>query len=163
MRGDGRIFLRGRLYSIAYYLRGVEQREPAKTSDPKAAEKFLRARMREVGADLMGARKFTTPKASRLTIHELLEVLKADFELRDKLSRQNASHLKRADDDFGNYLAVGLTSEKIDGYKKERLAKGDRPASINRPLQLIRQAYGLAVKRGHLSRVPSIEFLSEKR
>jgi hypothetical protein len=67
-----------------------------------------------------------------------------------------------ADDNCGNYLAVGLTSEKIDGYKKERLAKGDRPASINRPLQLIRQAYGLAVKRGHLSRVPSIEFLSEK-
>jgi hypothetical protein len=71
-------------------------------------------------------------------------------------------HLKRADDGFGNYLAVGLTSEKIDGYKKERLAKGDRPASINRLLQLIRQAYGLTVKRGHLSRVTSIEFLSEK-
>lgn len=29
-------------------------------------------------------------------------------------------------------------------------------------MQLIRQAYGLAVKRGHLSRVPCIEFLSEK-
>jgi integrase len=56
---------------------------------------------------------------------------------------------------------LNLTSETIDGYKKERLANGDRPASINRPLQLIRQAYGFAVKRGRLSRVPSIEDLSE--
>jgi len=57
---------------------------------------------------------------------------------------------------------VALSSEKVDAYKKERLTKGARPASINRPLQLIRQAFGLAVKRGHLSRVPSIEFLSEQ-
>jgi len=162
MRGNGRIFQRGKIFWIAYYLRGKEFRESTQSADPKAAEKILKARLREVGADMIGARTFTTPKASRLTIHDLLEVLKADFQLRGKDSRQNLSHLKRADNDFESCLAVGLTSEKIDAYKKERLANGDRPASINRPLQLIRQAYGLAVKRGHLSRVPCIEFLSEK-
>jgi len=122
----------------------------------------MKARLREVGADVIGARTFTTPKASRLTIPDFLEALKADFQLRGKDSRQNLSHLKRAEDDFGSSLAVALTSEKIDAYKKERLANGDRPASINRLLQLIRQAYGLAVKRDHLSRMPCMEFLSEK-
>ncbi len=162
MRGDGRVYKRGATYWVCYYLRGEQFRESTDTFDEQQALKFLRTKMKEIHADEIGARKFTTPKASRLTIHELLEALKADFELRGKLSRQNASHLKRADDDFGNYLAVALTSEKIDGYKKERLAKGDRPASINRPLQLIRQSYGLASRRDRLSRVPSIEFLSEK-
>jgi integrase len=161
-RGDGRIYQRGTTYWCCYYLRGKQFRESTQTNDPKAADKFLRKRLKEVHADEIGARAFTTPKACRLTVHDLLEVLKADFELRGKLSPQNASHLKRADDDFGNYLAVALTSERIDTGKKERLANGDRPATINRPLQLIRQAYGLAVKRSHLSRVPHIEFLSEK-
>jgi integrase len=97
-----------------------------------------------------------------LTVHDLLEALKTDLQLRGKLSSQNASHLKRADGDFGNRLAIALTAEQIDAYKKARLAEANAPASINRPLQLIRQAYGFAVKRDHISRVPNIEFLSEK-
>ena len=168
MRGDGRIYKRGEVFWVCYYLRGKQFREPAKNkdgknvADPTEAQKFLKARLREVGADLIGARTFTTPRASRLSVGELLEALKADFELRGKLSTQNASHLRRAVADFGGYLAVGLTPEKIDAYKKERLAASDKPASINRPLQVVRQSYRLAMKRGHLSRAPFIEMLSEK-
>ncbi len=83
------------------------------------AEKILKARLRELGGDVVGARTFTTPKASRLTTHDLLEALRADLQLRGKDSRQNLSHLKRADNDFSSCLAVGLNSEKIDAYKKE--------------------------------------------
>jgi integrase len=163
-RGEGRIYARGKMLWVAYHLRGKKIREStgAWVGDEKAAEKFLRNRLKEVHADEIGARTFTTPKACRLTVHDLLEALKADLQLREKLSSQNASHLKRADADFGNRLAVALTSEQIDAYKRARLAEHDAPASINRPLQLIRQAYGFAVKREHISRVPNIEFLSEK-
>jgi integrase len=162
MRGDGRIYLRGSVYWACYYLRGVQHRESTGGTNPKEAEKFLRARLKEVHADEIGARPFVTPQARRLTVHDLLEAVKAKFELNGQASPQNLSHLKRADEDFGNYLAVGLTSEIIDGYKKKRLADGDKPASINRPLQLIRQAYLIAVRRGDLVRAPHIEFLSEK-
>jgi hypothetical protein len=116
MRGNGRIFLRGQIYWIAYYLRGVEQRESSGSADLKVAEKCLKARLREVGADLIGARTFTTPKASRLTVHELQEALKADFELRGKASPQTLCVLKRVDTDFGDHRAVELTAEKIDAY-----------------------------------------------
>jgi len=37
MRGQGRVFLRGQLYWLSFYLRGVELRESAKTSDEKEA------------------------------------------------------------------------------------------------------------------------------
>jgi integrase len=163
-RGNGRIYPRGEVLWVAYHLRGKKIREStgASVGDEKAAEKFLRNRLKEVHADELGARTFTTPKARRLTVHDLLEALKADLQLRGKFSPQNASHLKRADADFGSRLAVALTAEQIDVYKIARIAKGDAPASINRPLQLIRQAYGFAVKRDHISRVPNIEFLSEK-
>jgi integrase len=160
-RGDGRIYLRGTTYWLCYYLRGEQFRESAHTSDEKEAEKKLRARMRQVGCDIEGARPFQTPKANKLTVHDLLEALRADYVLRGKDSGQNLSHLKRADDDFGNHLAVALTSKQIDAYAKGRLAEGDKPASINRPLQLLRQAYGLAVKAGDLARAPYIRKLSE--
>jgi len=163
-RGDGRIYKQNGSanYWCCYYLRGKQFRQSTESADEKEAGKFLKARLKEVHADEIGARQFVTPKACRLTVADLLDALKAKFELDGQDSPQNLSHLKRAANDFGNYLAVALSSEKIDAYKKARLADGDKPASINRPLQLIRQAYGLAVKRGHLSRIPSIEFLSEK-
>jgi integrase len=166
-RGDGRIYLRGESFWVCYYLRGVQYREPVKdkdgknTSDPTIAEKFLRNRLKEVHADEVGARTFVTPQSRRLTIHDLLESLKGDFQLRGKASAQNLSHLKKADADFGQYLAVSLTPEKIDDYKKQRLADGDKPASINRPLQVVRQAYRLAMKRETISRMPYIGLLSE--
>jgi hypothetical protein len=70
--------------------------------------------------------------------------------LRGKDSGQNPSHLKPADDDLGQHLGVALSSEQIDKYAEGRLANGDKPASINRVTQLVRQAFGLAVKRNHL-------------
>lgn len=88
MRGDGRIYLRGNVYWCCYYLRGMQHRESTESTDEKTAGKFLKARLREVGADLLGARVFTTPKASKITIAELCEALKADFKLRGKSSAQ---------------------------------------------------------------------------
>jgi integrase len=171
MRGDGRVFQRGQIFWVAYSLRGVEHRESTGTSDEKQAGKFLKARLREVGADLLGARTFVTPKASKLTVGELCEALKADFELRGKLSAQNASHLRRVSADFGEYRAVELTAERIDRYIETRLADktgpngehipGDRPASVNRATQILSQCYALAIRRGHLSRAPHVRHLSE--
>ena len=161
-RGDGRVFLRGATYWCAYYLRGVKFRESCNTSDENQANKFLRARLKEVHADEIGARGFETPAARRLTVHDLLDALKAEFELNGQDSPQNLSHLKRAVEDFGLCLAIGLSVDKITKYKKERQDKGDRPASINRPLQMIRQAYTLAIRREQLARGPYIKLLSEK-
>jgi hypothetical protein len=129
MRGNGRVFLRGETWWIAYCLRGKEYRQSAKTQDPKVAEKFLRGRLKEVHADEIGARPFTTPKATRLTLHDLLEALRADYVLRGKNSVQNLSHLKRADQDFGEYRAMALTAEEIDSYVEKRLAA--MPAQVS--------------------------------
>jgi integrase len=161
MRGDGRIFLRGKVYWTAYSLRGTEYRESTGESDPGRAAKFLRNKLKQVHADEIGARVFTTPKACKLTVAELLSALKSDFELRSKDSPQNLSVLKRVDADFGNTLAVSLTSEKIDTYVQGRIAQGDAPATINRCSQILGQAYQLAIRRGTLNRAPYIRHLSE--
>jgi hypothetical protein len=167
MRGDGRIFQRAGFYWVAYYLRGKEYREAAKTKDGKStpdqkvAEKFLRDRLKDVHADEVGGRVFTTPKAFRLTVHDLVEALKADDELRGKLSAQNSSHLKRVQKDFGEYRSMDLTSERIDRYIEQRLDAGAAKASINRVTQMLGQAYKLAIRRGRLARPPYIRQLNE--
>ena len=117
--------------------------------------------MREVGADLLGARKFTTPAASRLTIGDLVSALRGQFELDGKLSAQNKCELGRVDKDFGAARATELTAEQIDRYIQGRLAEGAAPATVNRLTTFLGRAYRLAIKRGHLVAMPCITRASE--
>lgn len=100
---------------------------------------------------------FNTPQSRKLTVHDLLESLKADFQLEGKLSRQNESHLKRADADFGQIRALSFRPKMVDEYKQKRLANGDAKASINRPLELIRQAFVVANRREDIAYRPYIK------
>jgi hypothetical protein len=45
MRGNGRIFRRGRIWWIAYYRNGREYRESSRNADEKAARKMLQKRL----------------------------------------------------------------------------------------------------------------------
>lgn len=167
-KGDGSIFKRGNSYWVSYYLNGQQQREAAKgrdgknTDDPQVAERFLKAIIKRVHGDQVGGLPFETPQSRRLTVADLLDALKAKFELKGKASAQNLSHVRRATADFGHYRAVGFSTQTISDYQKERLAKGDKPASINRVLQMLRQAFNLAVREKRIATVPFIEMLSEK-
>ena len=162
MRGDGQVYLRGNTYWMVYWLRGERFRESAETCDEKQARKMLRDKMKLIHADQVGARVFQTPKSDKLTIHDLLEALKADYTLRGKASGQNLSHIKRADTDLGDVLATALTPERIDTYIQDRLTAKDRPAAINRATQFVRQAFTLAVRNNRVMRAPYIRRLSER-
>ena len=61
----------------AYYLRGKEFRESTGETDPNKAEKFLKRRLKEVGADQIGAKAFVGPQQERVKISELLDALEA--------------------------------------------------------------------------------------
>src|SRR5207245_3184371 len=136
-RGNGRIFKRkGSAYLwCTYYLRGKEYRESTGTADQKKAENFLKRRLKEVGADQIGAKPFVGPQQDRLTINELLDALKADYELRGKLTPQFHSHLVRVREYFGMMRATALSSEIVDEYITEQLEAGYKPATVNRGTQ----------------------------
>jgi len=165
MRGS--IYPRGKWFWCAYYRNGKLTREACKdkhganTADAKTSEKFLQARIDALTTEKGGGPAFVTRAASKLTVGELADALKADYELRSKNSVQNLSHIARMKADFGDYLAVAITPEKVDAYIERRLAANDRPASINRTTQLLSQAFGLAVRRGTLAKAPFVRHLSE--
>ena len=134
MRGNGRIFARKNTAALwcAYYLRGKEFRESTGHSDPKKAERFLHGRLREVGADQIGARPFVGRAAERIQISCgvttkacdcLCCALERDFRFRGKASAQNISNLNRVRQDFGGAsgaMAIALTGEEVDEYIERR-------------------------------------------
>ncbi|HLJ74658.1 MAG TPA: hypothetical protein VKU62_08745, partial [Thermoanaerobaculia bacterium] len=63
MRGDGRIYVRGKTYWIAYYAPGADGRmyqvrESSKSARLSVAKQLLKKRLREVGNDRAGIKKF---------------------------------------------------------------------------------------------------------
>lgn len=162
MKSEGRTFQRGKTQWIAYYLDGKEFRESAESQDVKKAEKLLKKRLKEIGADQLGLSKFTTPQVKKLTIHDLLESLKADFELRKILSDQNRSGIKAADDAFGRIKAVAFGSKQVKAYITKQLADSYANATINRVTGFVEQAFALAVTEDRwFTKVPHITRLSE--
>lgn len=166
MRGEGRVFQRGSTLWVAFCYRGKEYRERAldrkgqPTSDPGEAGKYLKRRRDAITTERGGGPQFETPAMRRLTIHDLLESLKAKYQASGQDSPQNLSHLKRADDDLGDKLACSVTAKTFRDYRDTR--SKDAVASINRALQMARAAFRLALKRGEIARVPFVEIVSEK-
>ena len=163
-RGDGRIFTRtgSAFLWCAYYLRGKEYRESTGTADPDKAAKYLKRRLKEVGADQIGKAVFVGPQQERMKVSKLLEALEEDYKLRGKDTPQFRAHLKHVRDYFGTWRAVEVSAEAVDRYISERQEAGSAPATINRSTQLLAQAFKLAIERRHLSTAPQIRHLSEK-
>jgi integrase len=156
---------------MQFFLHGRKHRESTGVTDEGKARGILRKRLKEVhSAELTGA-TFESVRMRRVSVSDLCDALQSDLTLRGKWSSQTRSHLKRVRDDFGDLLGHAVTPERVDKYIEGRLASkgspkdnvisGNRPASINRTLQLLGQAFNLAVKRGTLARAPYIRKLSE--
>jgi integrase len=163
-RGNGRIFKRkeSALYWCAYYLRGEEFRESTGTADLDQARKFLKRRIKEIGADQIGASTFVGPQQERMKVSNLLDALEDDYKLRGKDSPQFKAHMKQIRRQFDSWRVVEVTAEAIDKYIALMLEQGSAAATINRSTQLLAQAFNLAIERRHLSIAPKIRRLSEK-
>ena len=189
VRGEGRIFRRRRspFWWCEYYLHGEEFRESTKETDEKRALKYLKRRLKEVGADQIGARRFVGPRAERIKIacevtdpaarkqndcdclacalerHLLLGGKKKKPRLDGKLSPQDYSILKRLHQDFAGKLATRIGADDVDAYIEDQLSEY-APSSVNRVTQYLGQAYNLAITRKRLvsDNKPDIRKLSEK-
>ena len=75
MRSHGSLYKQpgSDVWHCCYYSRGQRYRQSTHETDPKKAQTFLDGKMREVGADKIGARPLVTPAMSRLTVGDLLE------------------------------------------------------------------------------------------
>jgi integrase len=173
-RGSGRIFLRGSVWWISYYLRGREYRESARTSNEHKAKQFLNRRKDEVGADRTGARLFAGPCLERILVNELLDDLCDDYKrggkrrIRREVGPQMLSCLKRVRDYFGSMRAMEVRTGHVEGFITLLQSKHRASATINRSLELLGRAFRLAVnadppKLARALKVPKLDERSNVR
>ena len=172
MRGEGRVFRRGRRWWIAYW--GFrpngdtgEVRESGGDTEDEAKD-LLRRRLREVANHRDGIRKFRGPHQERVTVSELLDNLVADYRQREiKSLRQTigadgkGGHVRQVRLYFGHFRALSVTTDRIRRYIEQRKKAGLSNAKINRETEILGRAFKLAVEDGKLTYCPKIPALPE--
>lgn len=154
---------------VRFHLHGRQVRETTGTADETEACRVVLARLDEAGADRSGAKKFVGPEQKKVTVQQLLDALKLNFEIRGKSGSRLLSNLKPLEEWFGYFKAVELQGTDLDRFIKHAQEHGRckdstkpaKPASINRSLQLLGQAYKLANRDGILKHEPPKRRLSE--
>jgi integrase len=173
-RGKGRVFQRkgSSYWWVAYYAHRKEQREvathvrtgeklEATEGNRQQAERFLKHRLGEVTTEMHGGPAFVGPAQQRLNVSDMLDALRADYELRGKWNERTNSAVKKVRERFGAWRAVAVTSEAVANWQLKLREDEYRDATINRFCQLLAQSFNLAIERKHLSSGPVIKHLSE--
>ncbi len=162
MRSEGRVFQRGAVFWLAYYVRGKEFREPGGRTE-KEATKRLRARLGEKHGD-----RFIGPEQERVTVSELLDSFLLSLEMKGAKSLYSVkSNVATVRAFFGDLRAVDVTTKRIEAFIAAELdiktgpTKRKAPATVNRDLAALRGAYHLARKQERISRVPYFPMLRE--
>ena len=165
---------------MAYCLRGKQKWESTKQKDFNKARQCLKQRLREIGADVIGAKKFVGPQNEKLTVDKILDFLTKDLEVRKKLSSQAVSKMEPLRKALGPMAAIGVSDDMIREYMLLRLkGPGPKPrtlmgrelrklgrrrpvsnATVNRELQFLTQAYNLKAKE--VGTGPTIPKLGER-
>ena len=126
------------------YVAGREQRESCHTDDPAKAEKYLRARIKAAHThECKPEIPFITVRIAKRTIPEMMDAYWTHLVLKDKGSEQNRYTIERVKQDFPGY-ALALTKEALAEYMQRQRQAGYQPATVNRWLQALRAAYGVA-------------------
>jgi integrase len=165
MRGDGYVYQQGSRWWVGFYVGGQLIRKPARLPDHDGvlkpakneteALRFLRACVREArGGHHLG------PQEERLTVAQLLDALEARAASKGlRSAKKQKSHAKALRAHFALTRAVAVTPSDVERYTVARQAAGKAAATVSRELELLRQAYRLAVRDKQLSadHAPHIE------
>jgi integrase len=153
--GKGRLFQRGRVWWIQYYVHGVQVRESSHSRTKCVAEKLLMKRL--VAADEGTLAAPTRP----IMYEEMRERLVTAWLLeRPDLTRKETDQsLARLDEFFKGLTANLITEEQIDAFKLARKATGASNATVNRALAALRQMIRLSAKRW--KNPPEVKLLPE--
>jgi integrase len=158
MRGQGRIFKRRNSahYWISYCHRGKEHRESSGSPDHKVAERLLKQRLREIGADRLGLKAFVGPAQERITFQDLKRSYLQDYEVRGLRSRETAAaRVKHLESFFGTDRVVDITPARLRAYQAARLEDKAQAGTVNRELSALHRMFQLAVKTGIVSTPPA--------
>lgn len=96
----------------------------------------------------MGSGRFVGPAAERVTVSELLDLVRDDYRLRGRRSARRAeqacAHLA---DEFGGDAALDVTLTRLEAYVNARQQEDAALATVQYELAILRRGYSLAMRR----------------
>ena len=151
MRGMGRIFQRGTIWWIAYYVNGKEHRESARSEREADAKRLLKGRIKQI----LGGR-YLGPQEERVKFEDLVAGYLQDYEVRGLRSTRSSamirvSHLR---EQFSDMRALDISTGSIRQYQVQRRREGASAATVNRETSALGRMFRIAVKLGQLTTVP---------
>jgi integrase len=165
-RGTGSIFKpkNSRFYWIAYHSGGKRHFESTESTRKGDAQDRLTLRLGDIAHGIA-----VTPKIGKLMLGVGLQRFIDNLRMNGRKSGGTEEKKGDADrktkrllDYFGPDCRMAMIlGGDIEAYKAHRLNANAARATVNRELAALRRAYRLALKRGDLLTMPSIELLSE--
>lgn len=160
MRGNGHVYLRGRVFWIAYYRDGQLYRESARTGVRTEALALLRSRLKDRDDGTL-----IEPKYQRGTVGDLLTGVERDYTLRGRASLASAkSHLAVLRRDLGTVLAKDLDYDRLSEIALQWQRDPEAPvspATVNRRFAVLRRAYRLGRRSKRVAVLPEFPHFEE--
>jgi integrase len=156
-RGDGGVYLRGRIWWVTYSNNGEKVCESSGSDKEAEARKLLKKRMGEIVSG-----HFIGPDAERVTVGELAEDVVTDYRVNEQDSLDKAERsAKRIKEFFGNARAHSITGDLVRRFIAQRQDEGAANATINRELAFLKRAFNLGIQAEKIVRKPYIPQLKE--
>lgn len=151
-------YQRGKTFWISYYAGSERIRESAETKNKAEARRVLQHRLGQLADG-----NFVGPAAERVTVEQLMEGLRIDYQVngRKSLADVEVRIRKHLMPFFTGRRAHDLTTKDVQAYIASRQAEGASRGTINRELAALKRAFNLALQAGQVVRKPHFPMLAE--
>src|SRR5690349_5590728 len=96
------------------------------------------------------------PNVTRTTFENLMDMIRADYAANGRKWNLDA-RIKSFRKVFGGDYANQITTDRITKYVAMRLQEGDKPATVNRELAILRRAFNLADRADRVGTMPHFD------
>ncbi len=134
------LFKRGRVWWMSFVYRGEQVRKSTETRDKKLAERIY---TKVLGEIVQGKWFERLPERSFI---EMMEKYEVEHVSQKDSARQYKGYIRNLRPFFCEYSLSEITPSVINEYKMKRRKDGVGPASINRELAVVKNAFNKALK-----------------
>jgi integrase len=136
------LYKRGGVWWYGFIFNGQRIQRSSKVENRREAENIEKAAWTQLARGEVGIEDKPKPKIR--TVGELLDSLRADYELRGKGSVPNLSLISVVKEVFGTKNSDKLTNDDVVAYVTKRRKEGRADSTISNHLQVLSQAFILA-------------------
>ncbi len=133
---------RGNVWWMSFVYQGKQVRRSTGTSDKRLAEAILA----KVKVKIIEGRFFDRLEENERTFAEMMERYQAEHAVKKASQRTYKGSIKNMLPFFGQYTLAEVTPKRIVQYKAKRYAEGVKPATINRELAIMKNAFNIAIR-----------------